>query len=208
MTGPPHLRKLAFIQIGLAVVSFVIVAWVFFKERPQAEVASDLKQQLGQVQQQNAQLQQQVTATPENRKLSRTYLRQGVALFHQQQYDQAIALYDKALEVFPDDSYAWGLKGYALLRAGHIPESVDANKKAIELDPGDTLGYLDLAKSYCASKQYDDAKPVLLTDPPSDVAADLSHYVQTDGELRRLCKPILADISKPASAVAAAGPPR
>jgi tetratricopeptide (TPR) repeat protein len=202
MTDAPHLRKMVIVQASLAVISFFIVGWVFFKERPQAEVNSQLQQKIVEVQTQNTKLQQNVV-TPTDRTQSRAFLRQGVAQFHLQQYDQAVTLYDKALAVFPDDSYAWGLKGYALFRAGHIQESIDANQKAIELDPGDPLGYLDLAKSYCGAKLYDNAKSALLTEPPPDVAPDVSRYVVSDGELRRVCSPILAEISKPVSTIAA-----
>jgi tetratricopeptide (TPR) repeat protein len=190
------MKKLVILQIGLAIVAFIIVAWIFFKERPQAEVNHQLEQQLSQVQQQNQQLTQTVNPTQNDLRQSRAYLREGVALAHKQKYEEAIGQYDKALESFPDDPYGLSLKGYALFRTGRLPESIEANKRAVQLDPGDPLNFIDLAKSYCAAKQYENAEHALLVDPPSDTASDVSHYVMTDGELRRICKPILAHISK------------
>jgi Flp pilus assembly protein TadD len=190
------MKKLVILQIGLAIVAFIIVAWIFFKERPQAEVNHQLQQELSQVQQQNQQLTETVKPLQNDRRQSRVYLHQGVALLHQQNYEQAIGMYDKALEISPDDPYGWSLKGYALFRAGRLPESIEANKKAVQLDPGDPLNYIDLAKSYCAAKQYENAAHILLVDPPSDTASDVSRYVLTDGELRRICTPILSRISK------------
>jgi Flp pilus assembly protein TadD len=193
------MKKMVASQIGLALVAFFITGWIFFKERPQAVENHQLKQELNQATQTNQQLQQHVSSVQYDRKQSREYLRQGRALFHEGNYDQAITRYDKALESFPDDPYGWSLKGYALFRAGHIQESIDANKKAVQLDPGDPLNFIDLAKSYCAASQYDDAVRVLVNDPPSDVAPDVRNYILTDGEIRRVCKPILSRVSRPAN---------
>jgi len=191
------MKKMVILQISLAVIAFVITGWIFLKERPQAEVNQQLQHELSQVKQQNQELQQIAGPAQNDRKQSRVYLRTGVALLHQKKYEEAIAQYDKALASFPDDPYGVSLKGYALFRAGRIPESIEANKKAIQLDPGDPLNYIDLAKSYCAAKQYQDAERVLLKDPPPDTAPDVSRYVLTDGEIRRVCKPIIARVSKP-----------
>jgi Flp pilus assembly protein TadD len=196
------MKKIVALQIALAVVAFIITAWVFFKERPQAVENHQLKQQLNEVNKSNQQLTQMHERGPSTQgdiRQSRAYLRQGRALFHDKRFDEAITEYDKALKSYPDDAYGWSLKGYALFRAGHIQESIEANKKAVQLDPGDPLNFIDLAKSYCAAKQYDDAVRVLLNDPPSDVLSDVRQYVQTDGEIRRVCKPILPGLSKPAN---------
>jgi tetratricopeptide (TPR) repeat protein len=192
------MKKMLAVQIGIAVIAFAITGWIFFKERPQVEVNHQLQQQLNQVQQENKKLVETAKPVQHDIKQSRAYLREGRTLFHEQQYDQAISLYDKALESFPDDPYGWSLKGYALFKAGKIPESIEANQKAVQLDPGDPLNYIDLAKSYCAAKQYDDAKRVLLSDPPPDLLSAVSHYSETDGEIRRVCKPILSQMLKPA----------
>jgi Flp pilus assembly protein TadD len=191
------MRKMVIAQIVLAITAFSATAWIFFRERPQAVVNEQLKQQVGQLAQQNQSLQEAAAKPAQyDQKQSRAYLRQGRSFFHEQRYEDAIALYDKALESFPDDPYGWSLKGYALFRAGRIPESIDANTKAVQLDPGDPLNYIDLAKSYCAAKQYAEAERVLLNDPPSDVASDVKGYVLSDGEIRRVCKPILSHLTK------------
>src|SRR5258705_11708030 len=115
------MKKMIILQIGLAVIAFVITGWIFLRERPQAEVNQQVQQELSQVKQQNQELQQVVGLTPSDRKQSRAFLREGVALLHQKKYEEAIAQYDKALASFPDDPYGVSLKGYALFRAGRIP---------------------------------------------------------------------------------------
>ena len=190
------MRKMVVFQIILATAAFVATAWIFFSVRPKVEETHQLRQQLAVAQEQNQQLENSPKPVQHDLKQSRVYLRQGVALLHQKQYEQAIEQYDKALEIFPDDPYGWSLKGYALFRADRIPESIEANRKAVQLDPGDPLNFIDLAKSYCAAKQYKDAERVLLEDPTPDVASEIQQYLQTDGEIRRVCKPILARVSK------------
>src|ERR1700730_8745557 len=123
------MKKMVFIQIGLAIIAFVGTAWIFFKERPRAAENQQLRQDLSHAQQENQQLKNAARPVPYDLKQSRTYLHEGRILFQKQQYEQAIAMYDKALKSDPDDPYGWELKGYALYRAGQIPESIEANNR-------------------------------------------------------------------------------
>ena len=182
----------------LSLLTFGIAAWIFFSVRPKVtethqlqQQTSQLQQQLDKVQKENVELEATAKPIRGDVKQSRAYLHQGVTLFHAGQYGQAIDFYDKALTVYPEDPYGWSLKGYALFRAGRISESIDANKKAVQLDPGDPLNFIDLAKSYCAAKQFDDAQKALTKDPASDVVVQVRQYFKTDGEIRRVCAPII-----------------
>jgi len=188
------------VQVVLAVIALFITGWIFFRERPQSEVNHQLAQQLSQVKQENQQLQQAAAPNADQVKKAQLYLKQGRDLFHKQRYDEAIAQYEQAIKLAPDDPYAWGLEGYALLRAGRVSESIDVGKKAIQLDPEDPYGYLDLAKSYCAAKQYTEAQRTLLDGLALDVAPDVKRFVAIDGEFRRLCMPILANVETPPNA--------
>lgn len=189
-------KRIVFIQIAFAVIALVVIAWVFFVERPQAVVNQQLKTQLTQVQQQNQVIETEIKETvPSDPKKARTYVRAGRDLFHQGKFDESIVQYEKATELNPYDPYAWSLKGYALFRAGRIADSIEANNKAVELDPGDPLDYINLAKSYCAAKRYDDAKRALIQAPPSGTASEVQGYLKIDGEIRRVCKPILKDVT-------------
>jgi Flp pilus assembly protein TadD len=188
------MRKMVILQILLAVVALFVTGWIFFKERPPSEVNHQLTEQLTQVQQENQHL-QAATPSGDQVKKAQQYVKQGRALFHQQQYDQAVAQYEEALKLQPDDPNTWGLEGYALLRAGRVTDSITANKKAIQLGPEDPFGYLNLAKSYCAAKQFTEAQGVLTSQVPSDVASDVKKLVAIDGEFRRLCKSILTTLN-------------
>lgn len=191
------MKKIVALQIVLAVLASIAVGWIFFRIRPKVAATSALQQQLAVATADNKQLAANAKPTPSDNARALDYSNRGLAFFRKQQYTQAVALYDKALAVAPDNAYAWSLKGYALFRAGQIPESIDANTKAIQLDPGNPVNYDNLAKSYCAAKQYADAEHALLKDPGVNIEPTVAHYFQTDGELQRVCKPILADLSKP-----------
>lgn len=186
------MRKMVVVQIVLAVIALLVIGWIFFRERPQAEVNHQLKEQLTQAQEK----QKVLAAAPgaEQVKQAQQYVKQGRTLFHQQQYGQAVAQYEEALKLQPDDANTWGLEGYALLRAGRVTDSITANQKAIQLGPEDPFGYLNLAKSYCTAKQFTEAQGVLTSQVPSDVASDVKKLIAIDGEFRRLCKPILATL--------------
>ncbi|NEU73603.1 tetratricopeptide repeat protein [Hassallia byssoidea VB512170] len=54
-----------------------------------------------------------------------------------QDYKQAIASYDKALEIKPDEHYAWNFRGYALENLGRNEEAIASYDKALEFKPDD-----------------------------------------------------------------------
>lgn len=193
------MRKMIVLQVLLAVIALLMTGWIFFKEFPKARSTNQLNEQLVQAQKENQTLRAAVPSANQI-KQAQSYLKQGRDLFRKQQYAAAVAQYKQALELQPDDPYAWGLQGYALLRAGQVAESIDANKKAIQLDPEDPYGYLNLAKSYCTAKQYTEAQQVLITALPQDIASDVKNFIAIDGEFRRLCKPILANVDRPPQA--------
>ncbi len=52
-------------------------------------------------------------------------------------FDRAIACYDRALELSPDDPIVWRRKGFALLKAGRHGEAAASFDQALTIDPGD-----------------------------------------------------------------------
>ncbi|HYA33723.1 MAG TPA: tetratricopeptide repeat protein, partial [Candidatus Bathyarchaeia archaeon] len=59
----------------------------------------------------------------------------GVTLSRLGRYDEAIACYDKALELDPRLVSAWTGKGVSLYHLGHYEEAIACYDKALELDP-------------------------------------------------------------------------
>jgi tetratricopeptide (TPR) repeat protein len=63
------------------------------------------------------------------------WLSSGVSLYLLGQHEEAIAAYDKALEIKPDMHWAWNNKGAALASLGRYEEAIAAYDKALELKP-------------------------------------------------------------------------
>lgn len=58
------------------------------------------------------------------------------------------SLFEKALELDPLSTVVLGNLGYELLRSGRTDEAVERFRRAIEIDPGSTIGYAGLAEAY------------------------------------------------------------
>lgn len=73
----------------------------------------------------------------ENNRRLRTLLwnNKGVALAHQDKYNEAVQAYDRALEILPQYADARNNKGIALLLENKCDEAVQAYDGAIEIDP-------------------------------------------------------------------------
>lgn len=83
------------------------------------------------------------------------YLKEGVAHFDKQEYDQAIASYQKALKLEPKSAAAYNLLGmayrlkYQQLRNPELKaQEIAAFQKAIDLDPSYWVALINLAATY------------------------------------------------------------
>lgn len=65
----------------------------------------------------------------------------GLALCSTRNYDRAIACYDRALELAPDDPVLWRRKGFALIKAGRYDEAAASFDRALALDPEDATAW-------------------------------------------------------------------
>jgi TolB-like protein/Tfp pilus assembly protein PilF len=61
----------------------------------------------------------------------------GFGEYFARDYDAAIALYRRALDLFPDFSYTWALLSMAYSLNGQHREAEEAGRAALELSPGD-----------------------------------------------------------------------
>ncbi|MGD1714055.1 tetratricopeptide repeat protein, partial [Dapis sp. BLCC M172] len=57
----------------------------------------------------------------------------GDALENLERYEEAIAAYEKAIEIQPDYYYTWDSKGIALINLERYEEAIAAYEKAIEI---------------------------------------------------------------------------
>jgi tetratricopeptide (TPR) repeat protein len=95
-------------------------------------------------------------------------------------YEGAQPKYAEIAAEFPDDGEAHTGLGHCLLNTGMFEESLDAFKRAVELEPESVKFLLNYGKTLCMLGEYDDAKAqfekVLSIDPDNDDAMEQMLY--------------------------------
>ncbi|MEZ2239500.1 CHAT domain-containing tetratricopeptide repeat protein [Microcoleus sp.] len=71
----------------------------------------------------------------DNQEIEKYWYNRGFELAKLKQYEEAIAAYDKALEIDPKFHCAWNGKGITLNYLGRYPEAITAFKKCLEIKP-------------------------------------------------------------------------
>ncbi|NJR62478.1 MAG: tetratricopeptide repeat protein [Cyanobacteria bacterium CRU_2_1] len=84
--------------------------------------------------------------TPETK--AALWKEQGNIWFADGNYSAAIDSYNKAIELKPDDHYAWNNRGLALAELGRYEEAIDSYDKALEFLPDHTKAIYNKACSY------------------------------------------------------------
>jgi tetratricopeptide (TPR) repeat protein len=121
--------------------------------------------------------------------LSRASRSLALKLFYRGDYNGAIAAYDSALSKDPDNAYLLNLKGYAQFRAKRYEEARATLTEAAAKDPGYAWAYFDRARVECAAGDFSAARVAL--QKTVEVSPPMASVIQSDGELQRLCRPIL-----------------
>jgi tetratricopeptide (TPR) repeat protein len=75
------------------------------------------------------------------------HLTLGIALAGQKRFDEALAQYQKALEIDPTCADTYNNMGLALAAQGRPNEAITQYRKAMEMDPGDTEAYRHLGEA-------------------------------------------------------------
>ncbi len=76
-----------------------------------------------------------LTQTYDNTLGATEYYNQGLSLYDQEKYSEAIPYFDKALEINPNYKEAWLYKGLSLDDLGRYSEAITYYDKAISIDP-------------------------------------------------------------------------
>ena len=72
-----------------------------------------------------------------------TWFNKGVALFGKGQFEEAIACFDRAIEINPRYADAWYHKGVALGNLGRSGEEIACYDRAIEINPRDAEAWFN-----------------------------------------------------------------
>jgi tetratricopeptide (TPR) repeat protein len=121
------------------------------------------------------------------------YQKNGKALFCQSKYNEAVAIYDKALSFDSTNIQVLNYKGYSLFRNKKYEEAVNVLTKAIKIKPDYAMANLNLAKVYCAQGNQPAAIEVM--NKGIKLNPNLLKLAKTDTELTKYCKEILQNIN-------------
>jgi tetratricopeptide (TPR) repeat protein len=118
----------------------------------------------------------------------------GINYFHAGMYPKAITAYDGALRLDPTNPYIANLKGYSLFKANKFDESLQALQQAVRIDSKYAWGFFDIARVYCAKKDFMDAQNA--ASEAIKIRPDLKETMLSDGEFTQLCRPILGVVQQ------------
>ena len=100
----------------------------------------------------------------------------AIALYKENETDQAVKAIDALITEQPNDPYLWELKGQVLFEAGRTKEAVPAHRRSVELKPDAPLLHINLAQALLAlndPKQVDEAvaqiKLAMATEPDNAI---------------------------------------
>jgi serine/threonine protein kinase len=91
------------------------------------------------------------------------FLQQGDRSIELQEYDEAVAAFDRALEIQPDLVDAWNGKGTALLKSNRYAEAIAAFDKAIALDSQSFVAWSSKGKALASQEDYPEASQAFRT---------------------------------------------
>ena len=86
------------------------------------------------------------------------YFEQAVNAFGDDKLDEAIQMYNKALEVDPAYQDALHGLGIALFNRGLLDEAIAAAKRLIQIDPDDILAHTSLSMFYQSQGRIEEAE--------------------------------------------------
>ena len=96
-------------------------------------------------------------AKQNNSASSNDLLEEGKTYYNNGEYDKAIEIFKKAVEINPNDDDSWRWLGNSYYKNGQYQEAIKSFKKAVELNPNDANNYYWLGRSYNDNEQYKEA---------------------------------------------------
>jgi Flp pilus assembly protein TadD len=113
---------------------------------------------------------------------------EGVRNSKLRKFEKAIAYYDQAMEIRPDNYRALNFKGYALVRLGRYDEAEQVLEKGVKIVDDYNPMRVNLLKAYCSNNKLVKAREFTSELGPAE---KLQELFREDGDLKRRCKNLL-----------------
>ena len=116
------------------------------------------------------------------------YRNLGVVLFEKGRVDEAVAQYEKALEIYPNYVAAHYNLGNALLQKGQLDQALAQYQKAVEIDPNDEEAHVNFGNALFQKGQLDAAaaqfqKAVEINPNDAEAHYNLGNALSREGQL-------------------------
>ena len=96
-------------------------------------------------------------AKSNNSGTSNDLLEEGKTYHNNGEYDKAIEIFKKAIELYPSDDESWRWLGNSYLKSGQIEEAIKYHLKSTELNPNKGVNWSMLGSSYLINGQKEEA---------------------------------------------------
>jgi len=183
--APRWLRVTIYAQVVIAVFAVSLSFLAAWELKPLLMQREELRSQVASLNTQLKSAQSELATYRE----ALDAAREGINEYHAGNYAGAVANYDSALKLDPNNAYLLDLKGYSLFKGRRLDDAVATLLESVRADPKYAWGYFDLARVYCAAGKFSDAKTA--ADMAVSISSTMRSKMDADGEFRRLCQPIL-----------------
>jgi tetratricopeptide (TPR) repeat protein len=107
---------------------------------------------------------------------ARTTEEEGLKLFHQGRFEQALIMFKEAHRIAPGNATIENLLGITETELGHVDEACKHYRDAIRLDPSQAAPHRNLGFNLLNQKDYADAEPELHEASRLDPTDTFAHY--------------------------------
>ena len=141
----------------LLLVMVILIGLPGCTQKPSSETKSLEKVSTGQTAEPIPLNQASPLADPVKAADSVRYYEQGLKLYQQYKYQEAIINYDKAIAANPDNYKVYTSKGIALCFQGNYKAGMEMIQKTMEMKPDYVPAFYDMAMGYKLQRNYDKA---------------------------------------------------
>jgi tetratricopeptide (TPR) repeat protein len=151
------------------------------KLMPSLEASAEIRQSK-EIEPSQAALQTSQPATLPDKvhKTKEQWLEEGNTLYRLKRHDEALAAYEQALRLNPNDALAYNNKGYTLNKLKRYREALEACEQSLRLNPNDANTYETKGATLNGLKRYEEAstacEQALRLDPNLAEAYDTKGY--------------------------------